>query len=133
MKNQFLNIDNSPIVSFAKSNLFKVALLATVTGVGFNATQPAQAQVNFNGDNIAESWWRKWEAGNWRQTYFGTLGPAYSAEVIRAYGSSSTGRAHRICTNYVESKVGSIWPHAWFFVAVQYNGDRFNCFYRKRV
>ena len=143
-----LDIDKSPLLNLAKVSSKKATLLTLLalttvslsTGVvpinvaGLTNTETATAGVDIGANDIISNYWRRYESGRWQQTYFGTLGPSYSATLIRERGSSASARAHYICTNYVISKTGiNIWDSAWFFVAVQYNGDRFNCYYRKRV
>ena len=149
MFHPLLDIDKSPLLNLAKVSSKKATLLTLLalttmslsTGVvplivaGVSNTEAATAQsISVDGNDLATNYWRRYESGRWQQTYYGTLGPSYSATLIQQRGTSASARAHYLCTNYVINKIGiNIWDSAWFFVAVQYNGDRFNCYYRKRV
>jgi hypothetical protein len=151
MLHDFFNVDKSPVVALTVKSLSKTKLavmvgmisisvgtgLLPLTVAGVSNTQVASAQIasaSVDANSIIGNYWQRFEAGRWRQTYFGTIGPSYSAYLQQNWGVSAPARAHYLCTSYIINRTGvNIWDSAWFFVAVQYNGDRYNCYYRKRV
>lgn len=148
MLHGFFSIDKSPLLNLSKKGLTKASLLVAVTlatasistgfipvkVAGFSNTQTASAGVDIGANDIVSAWWSRFGAGRFQQTYFGNISPSYSTYIKNNWGSSASARAHAICTNYAEQVTRiSMWESSWFFVAVQYNGDRFNCYYRKPI
>jgi hypothetical protein len=157
MLHDFINVDKSPLVNFAKGGFKKASLLLVLaiistsftTGVipvqvaGVSNTPVAEASefefiwkalVN-NGGNI----YGLINAGRIRQLYLATDG----GYVARQFGTGSAGygKLHDMCSNNYASRVGLtngewwvFWSSGrWVVVVARFENGIGNCYYRRLV